>query len=83
MNVVLSQLEYSFFLQPMMVMMMVMIYFTYLAIESDNRVVNLPSYCCDFFFFFCRCCHVMSVKRRCSVAEDARRAHSLLGVADH
>ena len=32
-------------------------------------------------FFFCRCCHVMSVKHRCSVAEDAR-AHSLLGVAD-
>ena len=28
-------------------------------------------------------CHVMSVKRRCSVAEDARRAHSLLGVTDH
>ena len=52
------------------------------VIASDGRVVNLPSCCYDFLFFFCRCCHVMSGKRRCSVAEDVR-AHSLLGVADH
>ena len=46
-----------------------------------EQLTFLPSFCYDFFFF-CRCCHVMSLKRRCSVAEDVR-AHSLLGVVDH
>ena len=58
------------------------------VIESDGIVVNLPSFLpavmtsSSSSVGVVMSCHVMSGKRRCSVAEDTR-AHSLLGVTDH